>query len=402
MKKICFLVGSVAISGGTYVIFQHACYLQSRGGKVTLAVQEPFTSATYAWHPDAAGLSIVAFDEAKRTAYDLVIGTWWKTALALAEFTADRYAYFVQSIESRFYPEHEVPLRRLVESTYQLPVHYVTEVAWIERYLSDQHGQSADVVRNGVRKDLYYPKDKDAGRGSSADGLKILVEGPFRVRFKNVGKTIQLAKRAEIRDITLLTSSPINWVPGVAKVYSRVPITAVPDIYRSCDVLVKLSTVEGMFGPPLEMFHCGGTAVVYDVSGYDEYIVHGTNALVAPMEDEEAVVRYLRQLVDDHDLLVRLKKNAQSTAEQWPSWEASSAGFLRWTESVMHGPLSDRDQIASFVAQAWRDYAEQEDARLREMPKSVLRNKAYGLVRRLPAKAVALIEQSIAIYETVR
>lgn len=399
MKKICFLVGSVAISGGTYVIFQHACYLQSRGFKVTLAVQEPFTSATYSWHPDAALLSIVAFEDAKSATYDLVIGTWWKTALALAEFRADRYAYFVQSVESRFYPEHEVPLRRLVESTYQLPVHYVTEVAWIERYLSEQHGQRADVIRNGVRKDLYYPKERAS---SSSNGLRILVEGPFRVRFKNVGKTIQLVRRAGIRDITLLTSSPVNWVPGVAKVYSRVPITAVPDIYRSCDVLVKLSTVEGMFGPPLEMFHSGGTAVVYDVSGYDEYIVHGTNALVAPMGNEDAVVQYLRQLMEDHDLLVRLKKNAQSTAEQWPSWEASSAAFLCWAESVIHGPFSNRDQVASFVAQAWHDYAEQEEARLRELPKSVLRNKVYGLVRRLPAKAVTLIEQSIAIYESVR
>ena len=52
-------------------------------------------------------------------------------------------------------------------------------------------------------------------------------------------------------------------------------------IYRSCDVIVKLSYVEGMFGPPLEMFHCGGTSIVYDVTGHDEYIVHGKNGLVA-------------------------------------------------------------------------------------------------------------------------
>lgn len=402
MKKICFLVGSVAISGGTYVIFQHACHLQDNGFEVTLAVQESFTRATYSWHPEAAGLTVIDFETAKHETYDLVIGTWWKTALALAEFQAKRYAYFVQSVESRFYPEHEIPLRRLVESTYGLPVHYITEVSWIQKYLSGKHAQEADLVRNGIRKDLYRPKHNATSDGASSGELKVLVEGPFRVPFKNVGKTIQLIRRAGIRDITLLTSSPVKWIPGVDKVYSKVPITAVPDIYASCDVLVKLSTVEGMFGPPLEMFHCGGTAIVYDVTGYDEYIRHDSNALVASMGDEAAVVQYVRQLAADKELLARLKKNAQATAQAWPSWEASSAEFLLWTEKVLNGPMSDRGSIAALVAKAWKNYEAEERARLQEMPKSVLRNKAYGLVRRLPSKAVKLIEQSIAIYEAVR
>lgn len=42
-----------------------------------------------------------------------------------------------------------------------------------------------------------------------------------------------------------------------------------------------------MFGPPLEMFHCGGTSIVYDVTGHDEYIVHDKNGLVAKTDDDE-------------------------------------------------------------------------------------------------------------------
>ena len=46
------------------------------------------------------------------------------------------------------------------------------------------------------------------------------------------------------------------------------------EIYNQCDVLLKMSKVEGVFGPPLEMMACGGTCVVGNVSGYDEYCVH--------------------------------------------------------------------------------------------------------------------------------
>lgn len=67
-----------------------------------------------------------------------------------------------------------------------------------------------------------------------------------------------------------------------------------PEIYRSCDVIVKLSYIEGMFGPPLEMFHCGGTAIVYDVTGHDEYIVHEKNALVVKTDDDKQVINYIK------------------------------------------------------------------------------------------------------------
>jgi hypothetical protein len=402
MIKICFLVGSVAISGGTYVIFQHACYLQNKGFKITLAVQEPFTASTYSWHPDAATLEIASFDAAKLQSYDLVIATWWKTALAMAEFAAPRYAYFVQSIESRFYPDHELPLRQLVDSTYKFPVSYLTEVSWIKKHLFEHYGKDARVVRNGIRKDIYYPSTEQNNGRARDEGLRVLVEGPFRVSFKNVGKTIQLVKRAGVRDITLLTSSPVQWVPGIKSVYSRVPITSVPGIYQACDVLVKLSTVEGMFGPPLEMFHCGGTAIVYDVSGFDEYIQHETNALVAQMGDEAAVVEHVKRVSRDPELLRELRKNAQITADAWPSWVQSSAEFHDWLSGVLEQPCTNREEVAAHVAAAWKSYAEQEAIRLQEMPASVLRNKLHGLVRRLPSQVTRMIEQSIAIYETVR
>jgi len=94
------------------------------------------------------------------------------------------------------------------------------------------------------------------------------------VFFKNVEKTIELCLQSDADEIWLLTSTEISEYPGVDKCFSRVAIEKTPEIYRSCDVLVKLSYVEGMFGPPLEMFHCGGTAIVYDVTGHDEYIKH--------------------------------------------------------------------------------------------------------------------------------
>ena len=86
----------MAISGGTYVIVQHASYLSEHGYDVTLAVQEPFNEETLSWHDKMTQLTCLPFQVAKNETFDLVIATWWKTALEINHFNAPRYAYFVQ------------------------------------------------------------------------------------------------------------------------------------------------------------------------------------------------------------------------------------------------------------------------------------------------------------------
>ena len=91
-------------------------------------------------------------------------------------------------------------------------------------------------------------------------------------------------------------------------------------IYSSCDILLKMSRVEGFFGPPLEMMACGGTAVVSKVTGYDEYIVDGYNALVVEMGDVNRARAAVKRLIEDPELRKRLIANGQQTAKNW-RWE---------------------------------------------------------------------------------
>lgn len=398
--NICFLVGSVALSGGTYVIFQHACYLREQGYKVTLAVQEPFDAKTLAWHDKGHQLRCLSIDEARQESFDLVIATWWKTALELGSFDAPHHAYFVQSIESRFYPEAEVPLRALIDATYNLPVSYVTEATWIVKHLKEEFGKNASLVRNGIRKDIYTTEGI-AVEPRSSGVPRILVEGHFGVPFKNTALAIRLARKAGARDIWVMTGSPIRRVPCVSRVFSRVPIHRTPEIYRSCDIILKLSTVEGMFGPPLEMFHCGGTALTFDVTGHDEYIRDGENAVVVPGRDPSRVVREIQSFLQDCQKLDRLKSGAIATAENWPDWHSSSVQFEQWMSSVLQADETERVVIQEKVQAAWMRYREEEGRRLKENPMIVVRHKAHQLVRRLPTKLQDTIRQIRTLAEVL-
>jgi len=93
-------------------------------------------------------------------------------------------------------------------------------------------------------------------------------------------------------------------------------------IYSSCDILLKLSVVEGAFGPPLEMMACGGTCVSAEVTGLDETIVPGENALVVERGDIKGAGEAVKKLMSDPALRGRLIKAGKATVEKL-DWEKS-------------------------------------------------------------------------------
>src|SRR6185312_7160400 len=113
--KIAFFIGSADISGGTYVVYQHALYAIQSGHDVTLVLLYPYATNQRKWHHALDVLRIVQIWDLGEERFDLAIATWWRTATELHKINASQYAYFVQSIESRFYPDAEKPLQALVD-----------------------------------------------------------------------------------------------------------------------------------------------------------------------------------------------------------------------------------------------------------------------------------------------
>jgi glycosyltransferase involved in cell wall biosynthesis len=329
--KIAFLIESAEISGGANVIFQHSIFLVHKHNEVYFLSRRNLSPENYSWHRifaeyDKLGIKWLTYNQASLIEFDIAIATYYETYYELHQVSAKRYTYFVQSIESRFYCNNNTHSQLFVEATYDLPIGVVTEAKWIKDYLIRLYNRSVYLAPNGIDKSIFKLEGESVAKIDN-NKLRVLVEGPIDSIFKNVQKTVQLCGLSEADEIWLLTSTNCSFYPGVSKVFSQVPLADTAKIYRSCDVIVKLSYVEGMFGPPLEAFHCGATAIVYDVTGHDEYIIHGYNGLVAKIDDENQVVKYLNQLKNNSALLKTLKDNAVKSANEWINWEESSINF---------------------------------------------------------------------------
>ncbi|WP_431269972.1 hypothetical protein [Dankookia sp. P2] len=107
------------------------------------------------WHRALARLRFTSFEAVAAERFDLALATWWKTIYELHRIDAGRYAYFVQSIESWFYPDSDAAVRNLVNATYLLPLPGITEARWIRDHLRSRFGHDYHLVPNGCSKALY-------------------------------------------------------------------------------------------------------------------------------------------------------------------------------------------------------------------------------------------------------
>jgi hypothetical protein len=342
--KVCFLLQHFALSGGVGVVVEYAHRLRTEHGIDVALVRT--SGSEEAWPYDKLeGLEVLDLDAARTRSFDVAVATWWETAYELFSLDAARYAYFVQSVEDRFYEPGAVH-RLLAAATHNLPVSFITEARWIARFLRELHPEShIFVVRNGITKEVFAPPNVLGI--SRTRPLRILIEGHPGVWFKGVEDALAaVALMRETSQTTLVT--PASWKlsdDSPVRVVGPVTRGEMASLYAETDVVLKLSRVEGMFGPPLEGFHLGATCVVTPVTGHEEYVVHGWNGVVSDWDDIGGTARWLDVLARDRQLLHFLRLNALATARSWPSWHQSTqfmAAAIRRISQLPPSPMAPR------------------------------------------------------------
>jgi O-antigen biosynthesis protein len=337
--KIAFLVNDLQLSGGVGVVLAHARRLSELAGwEVTLVLVREDEGPSWHGYEHLPHLHVRSREQALAERYDVAIATWWETTFTLFELAAERYAYFVQSLEDRFYL-HDQAERLGAGLTIDLPVAFITEAGWIAQTLEGLRPDApCYLVRNGIDKEVFAPIEQV--EPATGGPLRILIEGSPSSWFKHVHDAIDAAAAmSEPRHVTVVSGDRKALGEVVAdEVVGPLSHREMADRYRRTDVVLKLSSVEGMFGPPLEGFHGGATCVVTPVTGHEEYVEHGYNALLCDWDDLRGTARQLDLLARDRELLHYLRVNALETARGWPDWEQSSQFMAAALQTIVREP----------------------------------------------------------------
>jgi len=316
-KVIAYIVPDLGISGGIAVVLNHVNRLKKRGYETIIFSVNP-NFGDIDWFSNE--VDVYPLKNAYGKFYNqigVIIATHWSTVQYLKKIKADRKVYFVQSDERRFFPTDE-NIRKINE-TYEMDVEYMTEAIWIQRWLKEEFGHDVYYVPNGIDEKIFYPTEPLISKKKKK---RVLLEGPIDIWFKGMNESYKAIKdlNCEIWIVSSFGFPLSGWHYNAF--FNCVPFTEMNKIYSSCDILLKMSKVEGFFGPPIEAMSCGCAVVVGKVTGYDEYIKDGYNALVVDQSDIEGAKRAVKTLIDDKNLRNKLIENGKKTAKEW-NWDRS-------------------------------------------------------------------------------
>jgi GT2 family glycosyltransferase len=342
--RVVYVTEDMGVGGGHRVIFEQANRLAARGHDVSIwTLGKP-----PAWFElDVPVRYFRRYSALLRELEPLraiKIATWWNTAAPvwLASVNQGIPAYFVQDIESSYYPRHE-RVRHAVIASYQHEFRYMTTSGWNRERLAEL-GLSAAFVPPGI--DLATFRERPEIERRSDQILALGRTNPLKNFPLTLAAWHALAQpRPQLR---LFGIEPaLANEPGI--VYERAPSDErVGELLCEASVFVQTSTHEGFCLPVLEAMACGTPVVCTDADGNRDFCLDGENCLM-PEAGADAVATAIRRVLDDGALRRRLVQGGLRTAAQY-GWDERIDALEAFLEDVATPHRVQLERIATPAA----------------------------------------------------
>ncbi len=326
--RIVYVTEGTGVGGGHRDIFEHLNRLAERGHEVALY--------TLGEQPDWFELhapvhSFEFYDELVEalSGVDAIkVATWWNTAMPTwyASVLKGIPVYFVQDIETSYYPDDE-SVRHAVIDSYRPEFRYMTISSWNRERLREL-GLDAELIPPGIDLECFRPRAEVARREDMV--LALGRTNPL----KNLPLTID-AWRAlpEPRpELCMFGIEPeLATEPGMRYVESPSD-EEVGELFSQATVFIQTSTHEGFCLPALESMATGGAVVCTDAHGNRDFCEDGDNCLM-PGQEREAVSGALARLLGDAQLRERFGQAGIVTAAEY-AWERRIDALEAFLEEV--------------------------------------------------------------------
>jgi GT2 family glycosyltransferase/glycosyltransferase involved in cell wall biosynthesis len=313
--RIVYVTEDTGVGGGHRDIFEHLNRLSARGHDVSLytlgGAPEWFTLKvpvhSFADYHDLSN-ALAEVDAIK-------VATWWMTAVPVWRASIPRGipVYFVQDIETSYYPDHE-RARHAVLDSYRPEFRYMTISSWNRDRLRELD-LDAELIPPGIDLENFRPRADVARREDMV--LALGRSNPL----KNLPLTLAAWKTlAQPRPELCLFGIEPELAEGDGIRYVDSPDDEqVNELFCQATVFVQTSTHEGFALPPLEAMATGAAVVCTDAHGNRDFCLDGANCLI-PEPNVHAVSEALERVLGDPGLRARLGRAGIETAQEY-AWE---------------------------------------------------------------------------------
>ncbi|MGD1058501.1 MAG: glycosyltransferase [Solirubrobacteraceae bacterium] len=313
--RIAYATEGTGVGGGHRDIFEHLNRLAARGHEVSLYTLDQPPD----WFPLRVPVHTCAdYDELARSLAEpeaIKVATWWMTAAPVwrASIVRGLPVYFVQDIETSYYPDHE-HARHAVLDSYRPEFRYMTISEWNRERLREM-GLDAELIPPGIDLETFRPRPEIARREDMV--LALGRANPL----KNLPLTLAAwrALPAPRPELCLFGVEPELAEGGGMRYVESPDDEQVNELFCQATVFVQTSVHEGFALPPLEAMATGAAVVCTDAHGNRDFCVDGVNCLM-PEANAGAVSAAIARLLADPELRARLGRAGIETAQEY-EWE---------------------------------------------------------------------------------
>jgi GT2 family glycosyltransferase/glycosyltransferase involved in cell wall biosynthesis len=328
--RVVYVTEGTGIGGGHRDVFEHLNGLVDRGHEAELWSLDGAPKWFELRAPVRKFQTYDELSEALAPVAAIKIATWWATAAPVweASVTHGIPVYFVQDIETSYYPDSETKQSEVLAS-YRPEFRYMTISSWNRDRLRET-GVDASLIPPGIALDNFCPLDGVRRRADMV--LAIGRSQPL----KNLPLTIAAWRalpepRPELCLFGIEPELADGYGHGIRYVESPSD-EEVTRLLNEATVFVQTSTHEGFCLPALEAMATGCTVVCTDAHGNRDFCEDAANCLMAAHEIR-SVTKALARALGDSGLRERLGRAGIDTAVAY-SWPKRIDELERFLDQV--------------------------------------------------------------------
>ena len=330
--RIVYLLEDTPLFGGVKVIFRQANLLARRGHAV--AIVSP--GERPGWLPvEAEFVRTSGLEPHEIPPAEVTVATYWTTITKALAGASAEVVHYCQGFEGSY--THNQADHPAILSAYARPLPALVVAPHLGRLLADRFGRPSRVVPQPLEAEM-----RPRWRWSPRRRPRILLTGPFEIDWKGVATGLEAC--AELRrqgvDFALVRLS--QWPQSEAEkalfaadeFHCHLSVDAVPELLRSCDLLLAPSWEQEGFGLPLlEACACGLPAVASDIAAFRDFAAPA--ARLVPANEPAAFAAAAREILARPTWWRQMRRRGFAVAAAFSEEAAATAAeaAMTWVAS---------------------------------------------------------------------
>lgn len=214
-----------------------------------------------------------------------------------------------------------------------------------------------EIITNGVDSDLFYPANKTTNppykevqllfisRLMLQKGVDTLIKACGILSAKGIQNyKLTIVGEGHLKDLMFSLIDKYKIREKINFLGWR-DLEELPDIYRSADIFILPSVMEGMSSVTLQAMACGLPIIASRVKGFEAILEESVNGLTAEYNNAEEFANAIEKLIKSPDLRNKMSKNSIEKAKQF-SWETIAKQYLKLYAKTTNKKIAEQKEIA--------------------------------------------------------